>query len=234
VQHEPPIACAAIIFDMDGVLIDSEEHWDAARRALVDAHGGTYRDSVAKDVMGMNAAEWSRYLRRSVGVPLEESEIRRWMFAHLEAAYARAQPFFPGASSVVRELAKQWPVGLASASSRELIDFVVGLAGLAAVFRVTVSADEAGRGKPAPDVYLKAAAELGVQPALCLAVEDSSNGIRAARNAGMRVVAIPTADYPPTAEALALANATLARLLDLTPKFVTELFDRPDRAPTER
>ncbi len=218
---------------MDGVLIDSEEHWDAARRALVAAYGGTYRDSVAKDVMGMNAAEWSRYLRQSVGVPLEESEIQRWMFAHVEAEYARRAPFFPGAISVVRELAKQWPVGLASSSSRELIDIVIGLAGLAAVFRVTVSGDEVGRGKPAPDVYLKAAAKLGVRPALCLAVEDSSNGIRAARNAGMRVVAIPTAAYPPTAEALALASATLAQLIDLTPQFVTELFDRPDRAPTE-
>ncbi len=215
---------------MDGVLIDSEEHWEAARRLLVATCGGVYSDHVATDVMGMTTAEWAQYLRTTVGVPLDEREIARRMIEFMSAAYRRERPFFPGVCEVVREMARHWPVGLASASGRELIDVVVDLAGLSTVFGVTVSAAEAGRGKPAPDVYLKAATLLGVDPARCLAVEDSSNGIRAGWNAGMRVVAVPTLDFPPAPAALALADVALARLTELTPPLVVELFGRPRRA----
>jgi HAD superfamily hydrolase (TIGR01509 family) len=220
----PGALCEAVIFDMDGVIIDSEENWERARVAVVGEFGGTYRPEMAQDLMGMSPPEWSRYLRDRVGIPLTTAEIQREVVRQLVADYERDRPFFPGAIDAVRALSKRWPIGIASSSGRELIDLVVRLAGLGDAVSVAVSAAEAGRGKPAPDVYLRAAELLRAAPGACVAVEDSSNGIRAGKNAGMRVIAIPTAAFPAAPDALASADAVLPSIVELTPAAIELLF----------
>jgi HAD superfamily hydrolase (TIGR01509 family) len=212
-----------VIFDMDGVIIDSENNWDRARRAVVAQFGGTYHPDVPRDVMGMSPPEWSLYLRDRLGVPLDVARIEHEMVRQLVADYERDRPFFPGAIDAVRAVSARWPTAIASSSGRDLIDLVVSLAGLGQTLRATVSGAEVAHGKPAPDVYLKAAATLGVDPRRCVAVEDSSNGIRAAKNAGMRVIAVPTPEFPPAADALALADAVIDGIAALTPALIENL-----------
>jgi HAD superfamily hydrolase (TIGR01509 family) len=207
----------AVFFDLDGVLIDSEGAWDAARRAVVAQAGRQWRGSATRAMMGMSAAEWSAYLHAELGVALEPSEINERVVARLLAAYRERLPLLPGAVAAVRRLATRWPLGLASSSNRGVIDAVLAASGLADSFVVTVSGDEVARGKPAPDVYLAAAGKLGVAPAMAAAVEDSSNGLRAAAAAGMLVVAVPNQAFPPSPDALALATVVLGSLDELTP-----------------
>jgi HAD superfamily hydrolase (TIGR01509 family) len=170
----------AVLFDLDGVLVDSEGAWDAARRAIVAEAGGRWRASATRAMMGMSAAEWSQYLHDELGVPLDASEINERVVARLLAAYRQRLPLLPGAVEAVKRLAARWPLGLASSSNREVIDAVLAASGRADSFAATVSGDEVARGKPAPDVYLAAANKLGAAPARAAAVEDSSNGLRAA------------------------------------------------------
>jgi HAD superfamily hydrolase (TIGR01509 family) len=210
----------AVIFDMDGIIIDSEENWERARLAVVAEFGGTYHADVARDVMGMSPPEWSRYLRDRIGIPLELARIEREVVRQLIADYQRDRPFYPGAIDVVRTVSGRWPTALASSSGRDLIDLVISLADLGDAFTVTVSGAEVARGKPAPDVYLKAAELLGVDPRRCVAIEDSANGIRAGKNAGMRVIAVPNAEFPPAADAVALADVVLRRIAELTPAVI--------------
>jgi HAD superfamily hydrolase (TIGR01509 family) len=171
-------------------------------------------------MMGMSPAEWSRYMRDAVGLDLPPEEIDRAVVERLMVRYRTALPLLPGAAGAVEALAARWPLGLASSSNRAVIDVVLARSGLAGAFRATVSSEEVPCGKPAPDVYLEAARRLGVPPARALAVEDSANGIRAARAAGLRVIAVPNAAFPPDAEALALAAATVGGIAGVTPAFV--------------
>lgn len=207
----------AVIFDMDGVLIDSEGIWEAVRRAFVPANGGTVTPTMTTDVMGMSAPEWSRYLRDVGGVRLSEREISDGVVRGMRAAYCAALPLYPGAVEAVRRLAARVPLAIASASNRELIELVVERAGLSNAFGAIVSAEEVGRGKPAPDVYLRAAELLGVPAASCGAVEDSSNGIRAAVAAGCWTVAIPNPEFVVAADALASASAIVGSVAEVTP-----------------
>ncbi len=212
--------CDAVIFDMDGIIIDSEEHWERARLAVVAEFGGTYHPDVARDVMGMSPPEWSRYLRDRIGIPLDAARIEREIVRQLVADYQRDRPFYPGAIDAVRAVSARWPTAVASSSGRDLIDLVVSLADLQNAFTVTVSGAEVAHGKPAPDVYLKAAELLGADPRNCVAIEDSAAGIRAGKNAGMRVIAVPNAAFPPAAEAVALADVVLSRIAELTPAVI--------------
>ncbi len=205
---------------MDGVIIDSEPNWEGARLAVVARYGGVYHGGVANAVMGMSPPEWSRYLRANVGIPLSAEAIERAVVRQLAADYERDRPFFPGAIEVVRAVSARWPTAIASSSGRELIDLVVRLAGLGDALTVTVSGAEVARGKPAPDVYLRAAELLGADPHGCVAVEDSANGIRAAKNAGMRVIAVPNVEFPPAADAVALADAVVERIAELQPALI--------------
>jgi HAD superfamily hydrolase (TIGR01509 family) len=207
----------AVFFDQDGVLIDSEGAWDAARRAIVAEHGGRWRPEATRAMMGMSAPEWSRYVRDDLGVELEPSEISDQVVARLLAGYERELPLLPGAVAAVRRIAARWPVGLASSANREVIDAVLDASGLAGTFGATVSGEEVARGKPAPDIYLEAARRLGVDPTRSAAVEDSTNGLRAAAAAGMLVVALPNREFPPADEALALASVVLDSLDELSP-----------------
>jgi HAD superfamily hydrolase (TIGR01509 family) len=171
-------------------------------------------------MLGMNSTEWSRYMHDELDVPLPQEQIIRAVVARMEERYRSALPLLPGAVDMVRGLAARWPVALASSASREIIDLVLELSGLAETFAVTVSSDEVPRGKPAPDVYLEAARRLQVAPANCVAIEDSSSGLRSAAAAGTTVIALPNPHYPPSADALALAAATITTLQELTPKLV--------------
>ena len=211
---------SAVIFDLDGVLLDSEQVWDEVREQLVEERGGRWHDQAQTEMMGMSSVEWSRYMRDELGVPDPPDEISAEVVRRLEEVYRKRLPVIDGAQEAVERLAARWPLGLASSSNRELIDLVLELSGLARFFRVTVSSEEVERGKPAPDVYLEAARGLGVPAERCAAVEDSRNGIRAAKAAGMRVLAIPNPHFPPGEESLALADVTLGSLAELTPSIV--------------
>ena len=211
------MSVAAVVFDLDGVLVDSEQVWDAARRELVAEHGGTWTDDATRAMMGMSSPEWSRYMHDELGVELDPAEISTAVVQKPDRLYRRELPLLPGAREAVRRLAAHWPLGLASSSNREIIDLVLELAGLAGEFAATVSSEEVPRGKPAPDVYLEAARRLGVPAAECAAVEDSTNGLRAAAAAEMRVIAFPNAAFPPDEDALRPALAIIRSLDELRP-----------------
>jgi HAD superfamily hydrolase (TIGR01509 family) len=211
---------AAVVFDLDGILIDSEHVWDEVRQQLAKERGGSWNDRASRDMMGMSSIEWSRYMRDVVGLTEEPEEISAEVVRRLEERYRRELPLITGAEQAVERLAERWPLALASSSNRELIDLVFEASGLGRHFEASVSSEEVARGKPAPDVFLEAARRLDVEPAQCAAVEDSENGILAARAAGMRTIAIPNPQYPPHDDALAAADAVLATIEDLTPGVV--------------
>jgi len=205
------------VFDMDGVLIASEEVWDAVREIYVRERGGRYDAEVQRALMGMSSVEWSRYLHEEAGVADAPAQINEEVVRRMLQRYGEELPLIPGAVEAVRRVASRVPLGLASSSNRELIDAVLSAAGLAKLFAATVSSEEVARGKPAPDVYLEAARRLGVDAERCGAVEDSHGGIRSAKAAGMFVVAIPNPTYPPDGEALAAADLVLASIDELEP-----------------
>jgi HAD superfamily hydrolase (TIGR01509 family) len=215
---------AAVVFDMDGVLVDTEHVWDEVREQLTADWGGRYTPEAQQAMMGMSSSEWSRYMHEAVGLPQSPEEINAEVVRRMLDRYRADLPVVPGAVEAVRALhGAGLALAVASSSNRPLIDTVLETAGITDAFAATVSSEEVARGKPAPDVYLEAARRLGVDPATCVAVEDSSNGIRAAHAAGMRVLAYPNRVYPPAADALALAAATLGAMDELTPALVTEL-----------
>jgi len=211
---------AAVIFDLDGVLIDSESVWDAARREVAREHGGHWTEGATTAMIGMSSIEWSAYMHDELGVELPPEQISDEVVARLQQHYRQRLPLLPGARETVLSFAEHWPLGLASSANRPIIELVLELAELRDSFAATVSSEEVARGKPAPDVYLEAARRLGVAPADCVAVEDSGNGIRSAAAAAMTVVAIPNRDFPPSEDALALAADIVDSLTALSPERV--------------
>jgi HAD superfamily hydrolase (TIGR01509 family) len=216
----PPMSISAVVFDLDGVLLDSEVAWNEAKQELVYETGGRWRDDAPRAMMGMSSPEWSRYLHEELGVPLQPSEINDAVVDRLAVRYRERLPLIDGAPEAVERLAARWPLGLASSSNRPIIDQVLQSSGLGRHFAATFSSEEVARGKPAPDVYLAAAEALGAPPDEIAAIEDSDNGIRAGRAAGMRVIAIPNPDYPPDADALEQADVLLDSLRELTPAVI--------------
>lgn len=214
---------AAVIFDLDGVLIDSESVWEEVKKAFTEECGGHWHERAQWDMLGMSSIEWSRYMHEELGVPVPPEEISAKVADRVADRYREELPLLPGAVEAVRRLAREWPLAVASSANRYLIDLVVEWAGLADSFRATVSSEEVERGKPAPDVYLEAARRLDADPGTCAAVEDSSNGLRSAAAAGMAVIAIPNADFPPELDALGLASLTLEAVADLTPERLRSL-----------
>jgi HAD superfamily hydrolase (TIGR01509 family) len=190
------------------------------RERFVRESGGTYTEAATRAMMGMSSPEWSAYLVDDLGVPMTPEEANAEVVRRMLERYGEAPPLIPGAVDAVRRIGARWPLAIASSANRELIDVVVAAAGLGDLIRVSVSSEEVGRGKPAPDVYLEAARRLGVEAARCAAVEDSHNGIRSARAAGMRVVAVPNLHFPPDDEALAQADVVLGSIAELTPDVV--------------
>jgi HAD superfamily hydrolase (TIGR01549 family) len=214
------VTVEAVIFDLDGVLVDSEHVWDEVREELARERGGRWHERAQADMMGMSSTEWSRYLHDVIGLAEPPEEISDEVVRRMQARYAKQIPLVDGAPDAVRRLAGSFRLALASSSNRPLIDTVLETAALAELFEVTVSSEEVEHGKPEPDVYLEAARLLGVEPEGCVAIEDSGNGIRAAKAAGMRVVAIPNRRYPPPADALALADVVLGSTAELTASVV--------------
>jgi HAD superfamily hydrolase (TIGR01509 family) len=210
----------AVVFDLDGVLLDTEELWDEARRQIAEERGGRWRPEAQRAMMGMSSPEWSRYMHDVIGVPDPPDRISEEVVERLAELYRRELPLVDGAIEAVRRIGDRWPLGIASSSNRPLIDLFLELTGTRDLFRATVSSEEVAHGKPAPDVYLEAARRLQVGPERCAAIEDSENGIRSARAAGMHVVAIPNRVFPPSTEALALADVVLDSPAGLTPEAV--------------
>ncbi len=210
----------AVIFDLDGLLLDSESAWDGGRRALVAEHGLDWPDGATEAMLGMSSPEWSRYVRDTLGVPLDPPQISDRVVAHVLGTYEERLPLLPGAEEAVARIAARWPLALASSSNKEVIDRVMATSGWDRVFQAWVSSEEVDRGKPAPDVFLEAARRIEVDPAEAAGLEDSHNGILAARAAGLRVIAIPNHEFPPGDEALAVADVVLGSLDELTPAVV--------------
>ena len=210
----------AVVFDLDGVIVDSEQVWDEVREQLARERGGRWHEGAQAAMMGMSSPEWSAYMHDEIGLAESPEEINGEVVRRLLARYAEHVPLIDGAVDAVRRLAEQFTLGVASSSNRPVIDQVLAQAGIAELFAVTVSSEEVAAGKPAPDVYLEAARRLSLDPRHCTAVEDSSNGLRAARTAGMRVLALPNAHYPPAPDALALADAVLSSPEELTAELV--------------
>ena len=214
---------AAIVFDLDGVLVDSEQVWDEIRRGVVADRGGRWRDDATRAMQGMSTPEWSAYLSGPLGARGSAEELAGAVIAAMADRYRAAVPLLPGAVDADTALAAEWPLAVASSSPPELIRAVLAAAGVADRFRVVVSSEEVPRGKPAPDVSLAAAGKLGADPARCVAIEDSTSGLRSAAAAGMTVVAVPNPHYPPPADALALAAATVPAPGGLTAELIRSL-----------
>ena len=210
----------AVVFDLDGVIVDSEHVWDAAREVLARERGGHWHENAQTDMMGMSSTEWSRYMHNVIGLKDPPEEISAAVVSRLEATYREELPLIDGAPEAIARLAERWPLAVASSSNRPIINLVLELSGLDRFFRVTVSSEEVQHGKPSPDVYLEAALRLGVDPEHAVAVEDSHNGILAAKAGGMRVVAIPNRRYQPGEGALAEADVVLEDISELTPEAV--------------
>jgi HAD superfamily hydrolase (TIGR01509 family) len=208
----------AVIFDLDGVILDTEELWNEVRESLARERGGRWSEQAQADMMGMSSVEWSGYMHDVVGLSEPPEEISREVVRRMLERYSQRLPIIDGAVDAVQRMAARSPLGLASSSNRELIDRALEVSGLAPYFRVTVSSEEVERGKPAPDVYLEAARRLEVEPVRAAAIEDSASGIRSAHAAAMYVVAIPNRAFPPPVDVLALADAVLDSIRELEPK----------------
>jgi HAD superfamily hydrolase (TIGR01509 family) len=205
----------AVAFDLDGVLVDSEPLWEDVRRRFTRANGGRWSADAQKEMMGMSSGEWAHIMAATLGVALPEPDIVQGVVDDMAARYRDGVPLLPGVLDTVQRLAARWPLGLASSANRPLIDIVLRVTGLDAQFAATVSSEEVTHGKPAPDVYLEVSRRLGVSPTRCAAIEDSTNGLLAARAAGMRVVAVPRPAFPPDPKALAAADAVVPDLSGL-------------------
>jgi HAD superfamily hydrolase (TIGR01509 family) len=214
----------AVVFDLDGVIVDTEHVWDEVREQLTRDWDGTYSAEAQRAMMGMSSTEWSRYMHEELGLRQSPEEINAEVVRRMLARYADDLPLVPGAVAAVdRLVAAGLGLAVASSSNRPLIDAVLASAEIQGAFAAAVSSEEVERGKPAPDVYLEAATRLAVPPQRCAAVEDSTNGLRSAHAAGMRVLAFPNRVYPPADDALALADRVLDSLDELTPELVASL-----------
>ena len=213
----------AVVFDLDGVLVDSEPVWEQVRRGLVAERGGHWAPDAQRRLMGMSTPEWSRYLSEDLGVGLPADEVATLVVDRMAARYRERVPLIDGAVDAVHRIAARWPLAVASSAPATLIEIVLQSAGLRACFAVVKSTEQVAHGKPAPDIYLAVTAELGCPPPDCAAVEDSSNGLRSAAAAGLRVIAIPQPQYPPDPDALSQASLVLPSLAGLTADAVAAL-----------
>jgi HAD superfamily hydrolase (TIGR01509 family) len=214
------VSIEAVVFDLDGVILESEEIWDDVRESYIRERGGRYDAEAQRAMMGMSSTEWSRFIHEELGVEATPAEINVDVVELMSSSYREQLPLIPGAREAVERMARVFPLAIASSSNRPLIAVALELAGLTEYFRATVSSEEVARGKPAPDVYLEASRRLGVTPDVCSAIEDSNSGIASAEAAGMTVVAIPNRRYPPDADALERAVVVLGSIAELTPDMI--------------
>ncbi len=214
----------AVIFDLDGTLIDTEPVWDAVRRELAAQDGIEWPESASRAMMGMSTREWSRYMSDVVGVGPTAEIVARRTIDRLIERYDHDLPVLPGAREVVRRLAEHWPLAVASSSPRDLIEHALQALGVRGLIAVVRSTEEGtARGKPAPDAFLWAASQLNADPARTVVIEDSASGIQAGLNAGMPVIAVPRPFLTPPEDVLAGASVVLEHLDDLTVDLVRDL-----------
>ncbi len=219
----------AVVFDLDGVLLDSEQEWSAAKRELTERRGGRWTSAAEHAMLGMSSTEWSRWMRDELAIDLGPADISAQVVEILTERYRDGLPLLPGADAAVRALAAELPLGLASSSNREIIDLVLDAAGWNELFAVTLSSEEVDAGKPAPDVYVEACRRLEVAPAAAVAIEDSGPGIESADAAGLTVVAVPNERYPPPPDAVDRAALVLETLEALSPETIRRLPPAPAR-----
>ena len=206
----------AVIFDLDGLLVDSEPCWDSVRKAWAVERGVLdWGPEDHRACMGVNTEVWAQHMTRRLSLELPLEAVIERVVADMRATYRRAIPYKPGAVAAVALAAAHFPVGLASGSEKSLIEIVVADPALRGKFAAVVCADDMPAGKPAPDVYLAAARQLGVDPAACVCLEDSGAGIQSGKAAGMRVIAVPDPRFPLKPALLALADLQLASLEEL-------------------
>ena len=206
----------AVLFDLDGVLVDTEPWWHEVRVAWAAGHGRSWGMDDSHLCMGLNSREWSEVMRERAGVAEPRLAIEEAIVAALVARYAsRPVPLVANAPAAAARIAARVPVAIASSGHPAVIRAAVDASGLASIFSTIVSSDDVPRGKPAPDVYLEAARRLGVSPARCLVIEDSRNGVLAGRAAGARVILVPNLSMPPGPGVAEMADAVLERLSDL-------------------
>jgi HAD superfamily hydrolase (TIGR01509 family) len=217
----------AVVFDLDGLLLDTEQLWDEVREELTRERGGRWHERAQADMMGMSSTEWSRYMHEVLGLSEPPEQLNRLVVDRMQDRYRARLPVIDGAVEAVARIGARWPLGLASSSNRPLIDAALSGMGISDLFRATVSSEEVERGKPAPDVYLEAARRLGVEPGNAVAIEDSGNGISSARAAGMSVVAVPNPHFPPPDDVVGEADLVLESLAELTPDAVESTSSRP-------
>jgi HAD superfamily hydrolase (TIGR01509 family) len=222
---------AAVVFDLDGVLVDTEPVWDAVKHDVVARTGGRWRESASTEMLGMSGPEWSEYMRVELAVPLSAQEIGRRVVEGVLARLAAGVPLMPSARRVLQDVAARWPVALASSADRPVIDAVLEAGGMSRFFSATVSSGDVGRGKPAPDVYLEAARRLGVPALATVAIEDSGNGMRSAAAAGMALIAIPNPSTPVEPDELARADLVLGGLRELSPEAIERAAQAHARGP---
>lgn len=213
----------AIIFDLDGLLIDSEGSWNEIRNQIFLDYGKPWTEVDHKAVMGVSTQEWTVYMLRRLGSDLEPQQLVQMVIDRLSALYKKEIPFLPGAKEAIRLAGKDHPLGLASGSHHSLLEIVTAHPELTGKFKVIISADDVGSGKPSPEIYLETARRLGVSPENCLCLEDSGNGIRAGKAAGMKVVAVPDARYAPPKGVLQMADLVLKSLMEFTPALLERL-----------
>ncbi len=199
----------AVIFDLDGVLVDSEQTWDEVRRAVTAAHGGHWTSDATRAMQGMSTPEWASYLVDQLGAELSPDRIAEVVIDEMVQRYAARPPILPHAEATVRRIAKDCPVAIASSSPPVLINTFLAATDLTGLVTVAVSSEQVPAGKPAPDVYLEAARRLGIPAESCIAIEDSTNGLRAALAAGMTVFAVPNPHFPPDPAVLAQVDVVL-------------------------
>jgi HAD superfamily hydrolase (TIGR01509 family) len=218
-----------VVFDLDGVLIDSEHLWDCARRAIVCANGGRWPPTASADIIGMSAPEWSGYLQEVAGISLSRREITETVAEEVIRHLTSGAQVIQGADEALKRVGRRWPLGLATSASRSVVDAVLREAGWSTTFAVAICSEEVARGKPAPDVYLAVAAGLGLQPGQAVAVEDSDAGIRSASAAGLACIAIPNPDFPPSMRTLRMASAVLSDISSLDAQVIEGLCPLPNR-----
>lgn len=219
------MAVEAIIFDMDGVLVDSEVYWARSRVAFARDIGKTWTDEDQRLAMGRSTHEWARVMQERLELDWTIEAIIDDMFQRVMACYEEKMPLRPGALEAVQLAAGAYPVALASGSPIPIIQHVMALTGLDRVFQVMVYGDDQPNGKPAPDIYLETARQLGIAPGKAVGIEDSVNGIRALKNAGMYIIAAPSPDFPLPAEIVQMAHVTIQSLEDFSLEMVRSLTD---------
>lgn len=215
-----------VVFDLDGVLVRSEHLWEAGWRAYADRHRGVWSDHDTRGCQGMSVPEWARYLADRTSH--DPADAARVVIGSVVAAYRAGEvTLVEGAPELVEEAAARGPVALATSAPREVIEVVMHGWGLGRWFGASVSSAEVRAGKPDPAVYLEAMRRAGMTGGV--AVEDSSNGIRAASRAGLTVLAVPDAAYPLAEDAAALVDSIHGSLAGARERLIA-LLDGPEAA----